>query len=195
MFAKSAVAVALLAGFAVAATSDNSTIDPSTVTLTTRSQWCQGEQNTCPILCGGASATTSNDCDPTTLNYTCTCSNGSAPGLQYYTTTMPTFICEQIYQNCIVTGQNDAAAQKLCTTAEANNCGHLDPSKYVAPASSSSSSAATTATSASAAGQASGTATSTSVSKAAAATMAVMAREYGTGLLAAGAAAAFGLML
>ncbi|KAH8665761.1 hypothetical protein BGZ60DRAFT_54958 [Tricladium varicosporioides] len=193
MLAKSFVAVALLAGSAVAATADNSTIDPSTVSATLRAQWCQGQLNTCPILCGGSSSTTSNNCDDSTLKYTCTCSNGSAPGLEYYTTTMPTFICEKIYDNCIIAGQNNANAQKLCTAAEQNNCGRLDPSKYTAPASTSSS--ASTSASATGAQAASSSAASTSASKAAAATMAVVAREYGTGLLAAGAAVAYGLML
>lgn len=110
---------------------------------------------------------------------------------------MPTFICEQIYQNCIVAGQNDAAAQKLCNEAEKKNCGKMDPSKYTPPAETSSSSAESTpsptGTGAGAAGATEAAPSSTSA--AAAATMAIMAGEYGTGLLAAGAAAAFGFLL
>lgn len=109
---------------------------------------------------------------------------------------MPTFICEQIYQNCIVAGQNDAAAQKLCDEAEKKNCGKMDPSKYTAPAETSSSSAESTPTpTGTGAGAAGATAAPSSTSAAAAATMAIMAGEYGTGLLAAGAAAAFGFLL
>ncbi|RDL41898.1 uncharacterized protein BP5553_01877 [Venustampulla echinocandica] len=191
MLVNSAVVVALLASFGAAVTTDNSTIDASTVAPTTRSQWCGGQQNTCPVLCG-AQGVTSNDCDVDTLKFKCTCKNGSAPGLQYYTSTMPTFICEQVHENCIVAGQNNAAAQKLCNDAEKSNCGKLDPSKFTEPASTSSSSPSATATGA---GTSASDAAPSSTSKAAAATMAVMAREYGTGLLAAGAAAAFGLML
>ncbi|RDW94508.1 hypothetical protein BP5796_00271 [Coleophoma crateriformis] len=185
MFAKSAVAVALLASFVVA---QNSTIDPSTVSLSTRSSWCAGEISTCGTLCSGASS--SNTCDPDTLNYTCTCTaNSSTPGLQYYKQSMPTFICEQIYSNCISAGQNDQAAQKLCVTAEANNCGHLDPTTFVAAASSSSSSSATaTATS-------SGSATAASTSASATASSNALAFQAPAGMAAVGAAAAFAFLL
>ncbi|RAL65103.1 hypothetical protein DID88_001209 [Monilinia fructigena] len=135
----------------------NNTIDPSTVDLSLRAQWCNGELNTCGTLCSGDSD--SNTCDPATLNYTCTCSsNGSTPGLQYYTQTMPTFICEKIYQDCIAAGENDAAAQKLCTQAETKNCGKLDPDNATASAATSS----------------------------AAASALNIGREYGTGIFAAG---------
>ncbi|RDW88915.1 hypothetical protein BP6252_00947 [Coleophoma cylindrospora] len=190
MFAKSAVAVALLASFVVA---QNSTIDPNTVSATLRSQWCNGEINTCGTLCSGASS--SNTCDPTTLNYTCTCTaNSSTPGLQYYTQTMPTFICEQIYSNCIAAGQNDQAAQKLCVTAEANNCGHLDPAKFVAAVSSSSSSSSATAT---ATATSSGTATAASTSATATAKSGSNALVFQApaGMAAVGAAAAFAFFL
>lgn len=190
MLAKSAVAVALLAAFAAAQTNDNSTIDAGSVPATTRSQWCNAQQNTCPLLCGGTYK--DNDCDVGTLIYKCTCNNGTAPGLMYYQQTLPTFICEQVYQNCIAAGANNAQAQKLCDSNKAANCGTLDPSKYTAPASTSSS--ATQSPTSTGAGAASATVASTSSSKAAAATMAAVA-QYGSGVLAAGAAAAFGLLL
>jgi hypothetical protein len=130
----------------------------------------------------------------TSLNYTCTCSNGTAPGLIYYKQTLPTFICQEIYDECIAAGANNAAAQKTCENNRMANCGTLDPTTYTAPVSSSSSSASATPTPTSDGG-ASQTAVTTSSSKAAAATMAVVAAEYGSGLLVAGAAAAFGLLL
>ncbi|KAB8291156.1 hypothetical protein EYC80_009844 [Monilinia laxa] len=190
MFIKSIVGLAVLA--LVAANDANNTIDPNTVDPSLRSQWCTGEINTCGTLCSGDYD--SNTCDTATLNYTCTCSsNGSTPGLQYYLQTMPTFICEKIYQDCIAAGENDAAAQKLCTQAETKNCGKLDPDKYVPAATSSaaSSSASATAT-------ASSTATSATASAAtssAAASALNIGREYGTGIFAAGVLGIFGLML
>ncbi|RFU30014.1 hypothetical protein B7463_g6302, partial [Scytalidium lignicola] len=148
MFAKSIVAVALLAGFTAAQSNSNTTLDPNSVELNTRVSWCSGEINTCGTLCSGA--TTNNDCDTNTLTFNCTCAaNNSAPGLQYYTQTMPTFICEQIFQNCIVAGENDAAAQRLCTQNEAKNCGHLNPENFTAVPSSSSAAPSSTAAGAS----------------------------------------------
>jgi hypothetical protein len=196
MLVQSSVVVALLASVVSAVTNANSnantTIDPNTVDLTLRSQWCQAEINTCGTLCSGES--NSNTCDENTLNYTCTCtSNNSAPGLIYYKETLPTFICEKIFQNCILAGQNDAAAQAVCNRNEKANCGQLSPENFTAAATTSSSASSTTATGTSAAA-ASGTAASTSSSKAAAATMAV-ARNCGAGALVAAGAAAFGMML
>ncbi|KAI9645667.1 hypothetical protein NHQ30_006409 [Ciborinia camelliae] len=62
------------------------------------------------------------------LCYECTCtSNSSSPALQYYTETMPTFQCQQVFINCILESEDDAAAQKKCTDIERVNCGHIDP--------------------------------------------------------------------
>ncbi|PQE25854.1 pci domain-containing protein [Rutstroemia sp. NJR-2017a BBW] len=194
MFIKSTLVGLTVVAFA-AAQSSNYTIDPNSVDASTRSTWCLGEIATCGTLCDGEYD--ANTCDTTTLNYTCTCSsNGSAPGLQYYTQTMPTFICEQVYQNCIIAGQNDAAAQKVCNTNEKANCGQLNPDKYTAPAttSASSSSASATATSSGTASSVSSSAAAATSSSAAAVSLNI-GREYGTGIFVAGVGAVFGLML
>jgi len=103
---------------------------------------------------------------------------------------MPSFICQQIYQDCIRAGQNNQAAQRVCTQNRDNNCGTIDPTNFTGTSTSSSlSGAAATAT------QTSSTAASTSTSKAAAATMAAIGRDFGSGIVAAGVAAAFGLMI
>ncbi|KAM3071268.1 hypothetical protein ACMFMG_008860 [Clarireedia jacksonii] len=198
MFTKSIVGLALVALVAAQSggTTSNSTIDPSTVSPSLRSQWCAGEISTCGTLCNGNPST--NVCDPDTLNYTCTCqSNGSTPGLQYYTQTMPTFICEKIHDNCIVAGENDAAAQKLCNENEVKNCGHLNPDNYTAAAttSASSTSASATATSGTASSVSASASAATSKSAAAAAISLNIGREYGTGLFVAGVGAVFGLMV
>ncbi|PQE06461.1 pci domain-containing protein [Rutstroemia sp. NJR-2017a WRK4] len=200
MFIKSTLVGLTVVAFAAAqsgGTSSNSTIDPNSVDATTRSNWCISEIATCGTLCDGEYD--SNTCDTTTLNYTCTCSsNGSAPGLQYYTNSMPTFICEQIYQNCIIAGQNVAAAQKVCNENELANCGHLNPANYTAAAttsaSSSSASATATATSSGTASSVSSSAAAATSSNAAAVSMNI-GREYGTGIFVAGVGAVFGLML
>jgi hypothetical protein len=132
------------------------------------------------------------------LNYTCLCAaNQSAPGLQYYTETLPTFICEQLFQICINETVGVAASQAKCNSDEKNNCGHLNPDTFVAaaPSSSSSSSASAPTATGSSGTAATPSAVSTSSSKAAAATMMAVGRDYGSGIVAAGVAAAFGLML
>ncbi|QSZ29876.1 hypothetical protein DSL72_004394 [Monilinia vaccinii-corymbosi] len=192
MFIKSIVGLAMVA--LVAANDTNSTIDPNTVDPSLRSQWCTGEINTCGTLCDGDYD--ANTCDTTTLKYTCTCSsNSSSPGLQYYLQSMPTFICEKIYQDCISKGENDAAAQKLCTQARAKNCGKLDPDKYVAAAPSSSASSPASASATATATSPATTATASSTPSSAAAPALKIGREYGAGILAAGVAGLFGLIL
>ncbi|KAL6700511.1 hypothetical protein J3F84DRAFT_122742 [Trichoderma pleuroticola] len=101
----------------------NMTIDPNSVPQQQRAVWCQAQTNTCQVLCDNNAD--ENDCNQATLSYDCTCaSNSSAPGLQFYTQTLPTFICEQLFSNCIQTnagnqdGQNACKSniQKLCAT-------------------------------------------------------------------------------
>ncbi|KAE9376851.1 hypothetical protein N431DRAFT_542333 [Stipitochalara longipes BDJ] len=188
MFVKSTVAVTLLASFVAAQT--NLTFDPSTIDLTTRGQWCQAEFNTCKALCG---TTSSNNCDPNTLNFTCSCaSNNSAPGLQFYQQTMPTFVCEQNFKLCNAAAVNDvnsAAAQAACAATEQADCGHIDPANFTAVSSVSTASATASPT-----GTAAGNTATTSSSKGGAATMAAM-RNIGTGAFAVGAGVVFGALL
>ena len=122
---QSSIVVALSA--ASVAVAQNFTVNPADVELTTRNQWCNAEFNTCSILCG--QAFDQNDCSPTTLKFTCTCSNGTAPGLEYYIQTMPTFLCIKAFEQCNEKNAGDSIAQNKCTTEIKNRCGTLDPSK------------------------------------------------------------------
>ncbi|KAK1769402.1 hypothetical protein QBC33DRAFT_512921 [Phialemonium atrogriseum] len=126
----------------VAAQKSNFTINPDAVPIGTRSSWCLAEINTCGTLCAGNPA--SNDCDTTDLTFHCTCQNNSSPGLQYYTGTMPTFVCQQAFQDCIAQNVGDKSGQDKCTSDIQKQCGTLDPNKAEtgnsAPSSSSSSS-------------------------------------------------------
>ncbi|KAL2066880.1 hypothetical protein VTL71DRAFT_1304 [Oculimacula yallundae] len=108
------------------------TIDVNAVSAATRSTWCLGQLKTCNILCNGGIK--DNDCNKDTLDFTCTCaSNSSSPGLQYYQNSIPTFICEFTFQTCISASAGDASAQAACAADEKANCGHNDPSLFVAP--------------------------------------------------------------
>jgi len=198
-FVTSLSLLALLASTAAAqAPSPTFSINPAEVSLTTKAQWCQGESSTCIQLCDNNPL--ANSCDPTSLNFTCTCQNGSAPGLQYYLQSMPTFICNQAYQDCIAANTNSAQAQSNCTNSIKDQCGTLNAASVSAAQSSttsagSASSASSPAkTSASGSGSAAATpktsAVTTSSSKAAGATPTGVYAAVGNGA----AMAAVGLL-
>ncbi|KAK8123095.1 hypothetical protein PG984_011765 [Apiospora sp. TS-2023a] len=88
--------------------------------------WCTDQMNSCAELCTGPGLG-ANSCDHMTLNFACTCANGTAPGLTYYKRTMPTFICEETKKDCIDDANGDAAAEKKCGDANKSTCGTLDP--------------------------------------------------------------------
>ncbi|CAK7202721.1 hypothetical protein SEUCBS139899_005448 [Sporothrix eucalyptigena] len=157
---RSSVFVALSALGLVSAT--NFTIDISSVPLTTRSNWCTAQSNTCSTLCDNDP--TANSCDPNTLDYSCLCQNGSAPGLQYYTQTMPTFICQEAYSECNAEYAGNAQAQANCTTSIEDQCGTLDPANYTAAA------ATTSSKTSAATGKSTGTASAATASGTAAVT-------------------------
>ncbi|ROV91833.1 hypothetical protein VSDG_06526 [Cytospora chrysosperma] len=179
---RSFIAVTALAALLVAADNSTFTIDPTEVELTTRASWCNGQTSTCDTLC--ESSAEENSCDPNTLDYSCTCSNGSAPGLQYYTQTIDTYVCQQAFTDCNEANVGNAAGQKNCTTSIQDNCGTLDPADFSA-ASPSTSSAASTASATSAASSSAASAAASSTASAAAAA-ATNFQHIGTGALAAG---------
>lgn len=106
----------------------NMTISPDSVEPTRRATWCTGQQNTCETLCGDE--TNLNECDDEKLTWECTCaSNNSAPGLQYYTETLPTFICDSLFGQCITQHQDDAVGQSECTKNIKSQCAEQNPPK------------------------------------------------------------------
>ncbi|KAH6898919.1 hypothetical protein B0T10DRAFT_556209 [Thelonectria olida] len=105
----------------------NMTINANEVDAQTRATWCQAQTNSCTSLCDDS--TDDNSCTQTTLAWECTCSsNHSAPALQYYTQTVPTFICEQLYSDCIAENTGSASGQKECKTNIKALCGTQEPS-------------------------------------------------------------------
>ncbi|KAF9772998.1 hypothetical protein IL306_009260 [Fusarium sp. DS 682] len=106
------------------------TIDPNSVDLATRSSWCGAQQNTCDALCKDDTKT--NRCTEDDLKWDCTCSsNSSAPGLQYYTQTMPTFICQQLFSQCISQNTGSQDGQKQCKSKIGSKCATQNPPKEV----------------------------------------------------------------
>ncbi|KAI9724080.1 MAG: hypothetical protein M1812_000799 [Candelaria pacifica] len=111
----------------------NQTIDPSSVSLSTRQSWCVSETNTCKTLCGGNFPPDGNSCDSTKLTYTCVClSSGTPAGLvpgnfSGYYGTLPYFICETYLQQCVTGSANNIQAQVDCRNY--NKCGSLNATK------------------------------------------------------------------
>jgi hypothetical protein len=98
--------------------------------------WCEAQLKTCPIICGGSTST--NTCDPTTFTYSCICSNGTEPDCTAYMDTLPFYICQATFAQCINAHPNDAAGQATCTSNE--KCAALNATEINAAAASSSSS-------------------------------------------------------
>ncbi|KAK4132257.1 hypothetical protein BT67DRAFT_451063 [Trichocladium antarcticum] len=184
------ILLAALSALTVAtAQTQNFTINPDDVKPGDRADWCNAEYNTCRLLCGGSMK--ANACSPTTLDYTCTCSNGTAPGLEYYIQTIPTFICEHVYSECIAANTASSRKQDECKANIKSKCGTLDPTKAQidSGSSDSSSSASSSATKAPAASQNQNAPASTSSTGGAAATNAALLGN-GIAVVAAGVFAA-----
>ncbi|KAM0599783.1 hypothetical protein ACHAPN_000822 [Verticillium nonalfalfae] len=85
-----------------------------------RTSWCSGQRNVCDELCNPAPT---NNCDYQTLQYECLCSNGTAPGLQYYSDSLPTYICNRVFSECNAAAVGNANAQKTCLEQRDSVCG------------------------------------------------------------------------
>ncbi|KAL1868708.1 hypothetical protein Daus18300_005842 [Diaporthe australafricana] len=182
---RSFIVASALSALLVSAQNSTFSIDPSEVTATLRAQWCSAQTSTCNTLCD--SNPQDNSCAVDTLDVSCTCQNGSAPGLQYYTQTVDTFVCQQAFQDCNEANVGNAKGQENCTTTIQDNCGTLDPASYSATPTESGSSSSASATSGSASSSStadsSSSGASSSSSQAAAPTN---IQHLGTGALAAG---------
>ncbi|KAK3322755.1 hypothetical protein B0H66DRAFT_602185 [Apodospora peruviana] len=97
------------------------------VDLTTRNQWCLSEINTCRTVCDEQNASSSNLCDPDTLEYRCDCVSGWTPPIEYYKNSLPSLMCGRANSNCIAENVGDAVRQKNCTVTIGAFCGDMDP--------------------------------------------------------------------
>ncbi|KAL8387571.1 hypothetical protein RB595_009818 [Gaeumannomyces hyphopodioides] len=121
--------------------------DLSKVSSDRRSDWCTGERAVCETLCGAPNTyPTKNDCDASTLQYACTCQNGTAPGLQYYQNSLPTFICEEAFNQCIAASVGDSTGQTKCERDIRSLCGKQAAKAGGGGAATSSSTSASSAT-------------------------------------------------
>ncbi|KAM0287803.1 hypothetical protein ACHAQH_000335 [Verticillium albo-atrum] len=94
--------------------------DINNISENERASWCSGQRNVCDKLCDPAPT---NDCNYQTLEYDCLCSNGTAPGLQYYSDSLPTFICNRVFSECNAAAVGNANEQKACLEERDSVCG------------------------------------------------------------------------
>ncbi|KAK1138991.1 hypothetical protein N8T08_001635 [Aspergillus melleus] len=162
--------------------------DLNKVDSSERASWCVAERNACPKICGGVS--NANSCDPSTLDFTCTCGNGTDANVALYQQTVPYFVCQANFAQCIERSPG-LDEQEKCKEAR-SECGSLNASEA-----SSSSSKTTSATSLPTATDSSdssnddeetssATSTTSSTASSASATNAAvrMAQDHATGVLA-----------
>lgn len=90
------------------------------VTDTQRRTWCRGQRNTCTELCGRQTET--NDCEADTLEFECECSDGTTPELKDYKATVPTYICQFVFERCNLAHPNDLEGQQACEDAFDASC-------------------------------------------------------------------------
>ncbi|KKF93700.1 hypothetical protein CFO_g3950 [Ceratocystis platani] len=185
-------ACTVLAAFAVGAhavvnlTYGNTTVNIGSIDASEKSAYCRGQRNTCDQLC--SDGTDTNTCDTSTLDYTCTCSDGEAPSnLSLFSTSMDAYLCEAAYSQCISASTGDATAQKACKTNIEDKCGKKDVSEA---ASSSSTTSSTTLSTATATGTASGSTGTGSITTTAPTTTTTVASGASAAVVGAGAFAA-----
>jgi hypothetical protein len=93
--------------------------------------WCNSQIAQCPLIClqeaGNSAATYSNTCDPTSLTYSCVCSNGLSPNASEYSQTLPYYICTQYNTNCQQACGNDNTCAAACV--QDHPCGALNPTR------------------------------------------------------------------
>ncbi|KAF2237669.1 hypothetical protein EV356DRAFT_510654 [Viridothelium virens] len=184
------IALVIAATFSSLVAAQNiSLTNPVEVNSTERQQWCRAQVSNCPMICGGSASP--NTCDPMGLTYQCVCTDGSHPNVSDYASTLPSFICAQNVADCVNSHPNDLQGITNCRNTV---CG----TKNASAALSTSSSASSTPTATGSGGSSGTSPTSSGSTSAAATSSAAMAalnlgKTYGTGALAAGLFAVFGL--
>jgi len=187
----STLIVAAIAGLASAQNFTSCcSVTPTSVPTDRRLSWCRAQQNTCPEVCTNGQ-TSANTCDSNALTFDCKCLTGNTPNISDYAQTLPSLMCDSWKAQCTAAHPNDLSGQTFC---QSFTCGSKNASAQAASASSSASGSRAASTSGSSSGTATGSSPSSTSSKAAAAALSV-ARDYGTGAIAMGLLAMFGLAL
>jgi len=128
-----------------------------------------------------------------TLTYNCVCPNGTVPDSTAFAQTLPFYICQETFVQCIANNPNDAEGQAVCQENE--SCGTRNATaEALSQTSGVSSSTASSTSGGSASSAATGSDSSSAASATESAAMAPMT-TYATGAFAAVLMAAFKLML
>merc|ERR1711939_888193 len=170
------------------------TIEPNSVPLATRQNWCRAQFNTCLGVCGGQAFP--NNCDAATLTYSCVCTNGNQPNISNYQQSLAAYECRAWKDGCNERNPTDAGAQQEClnTPCGSSSSGSDSTSSASSTAAAGGSSDSDSNSDSSASGTASSSAAAASQSDSGAAAMR-FAQTYGTGVFATGLLAFFGLAL
>ncbi|KAF4255313.1 hypothetical protein KXW98_002582 [Aspergillus fumigatus] len=184
------IAIALSTLVAAAAAAANNYTFPAgfniaLVSSTDKASWCLAERNTCPSICGGIADR--NSCDSDTLEFSCVCSNGTEADVSPYMQTIPFFVCQETYKQCIAASSTQDQDEK-CTAAQ-KECGTLNATASSTSSSTTTSSAISTATESATGNQAESTATATATASSSATTETSNAAirlvgEHATGVMA-----------
>lgn len=166
------------------------TINSGLVNSTEKSNWCLAETNTCREICGSV-ASGGNDCDSTSLRFTCECRNGTKPDMSLYEQTIPGQMCRFWFRQCINATNQNLDQQDFCRAEQSAKCGNLT-TRSTTTASPSGGSPATTTGGGSADATSAGASPATSSPGVAAL---AIARDFGTPLFAGGVVALFGFLL
>nr|POE63562.1 hypothetical protein CFP56_04465 [Quercus suber] len=189
----------------------NISVVPSSVPLNQRQDWCTAQMHSCPQICGGEGAYP-NNCDANTLDYQCVCTSGISPNISDYDQTIPSFVCMQWIADCTLANVGNQNGQAGCQSLV---CGQLNASSgepklgatgnpqpastvvqtTAAPSSTGSADSTMTTTTSTTSGSASAVTNSASATPSSGATVVYVAKQYGTGILATGLLALFGLAL
>ncbi|KAK4987254.1 hypothetical protein LTR50_004766 [Elasticomyces elasticus] len=126
-----AITLALVPLLGSLANAQQYSINPDSVSQSTRNYWCTSQQTQCPLIClqtpGNSAATNANTCDPVGLTYNCICSNGIAPNASEYSQTLPYFICTEWGNQCVAAcGQNNGCASNCRSN---HPCGAQNPTR------------------------------------------------------------------
>lgn len=125
-----ATAIASSALFSLAFSQEQYQIDPSSVSESDRTFWCNSQITQCPLICLQPPSETpniiDNTCDQESLTFSCVCGDGLSPNVTQYTQTLPYFICQEWGNQCVAAcglGNND------CSSAcrQDHPCGAQDP--------------------------------------------------------------------
>jgi len=103
---RSVLALSVLAIAALSRAQDQYNIDPNSVAISDRNQWCVNQKAQCPLICLQQPGVTSNEpleneCDPETLGYSCICENNITPNLTAWSQTIPYYKCTTWGNQCV----------------------------------------------------------------------------------------------